>query len=165
MLLLHPDWNLTSTMNPKYVSSTITADRETSVPISGKPNDNSLLRLRGCITQILLGTPYKTADINHNLWGILSSNASYKAQHHEVFDPPTRTVVYLIIPDNSTSVVPSCANTIHKSIWHNFKLHKSSERTCRTFIIDAVEYIWIRKLWHSETIYSGVTTKALMDNI
>ena len=59
-----------------YVPATITAARANFVPISGKPKDNDLLRLSECLMPILLGIPYNTVDVNHNLWGILSSGAN-----------------------------------------------------------------------------------------
>ena len=82
-----------------------------------------------------------------------------------MFNPPTRPTAYLTIPDNSTSVVRSPSKTVHKPLWHNFKLHKAAERGCCAFIIDAVEDIWICGLQHNKTIYSNVTSKALIDNL
>ena len=94
--------------------ATITVARATLFPISGKPNYKDLLRLRECLTPILLRISYNIADGNHNLWEILSSDAVYKAKHHDVFDPPTWPFVYLIIPDYATFIVRSCAKTVQK---------------------------------------------------
>ena len=87
-LVLRPARNPTATMTLEDVSAIITAARENFVPISSKPQDNYLLRMREFRTLILLGIPYNTADGNHNLWGILSSDAAYKVQHRNVFAPP-----------------------------------------------------------------------------
>ena len=92
-LLVRPARNLTATMTTKDVSATITVDRATFVPIAGKTKDNNLLYIREFLTPILLGIPYNTVDGDNNLWGILSSDATYKAQHREEFSPPTRPAI------------------------------------------------------------------------
>ena len=66
---------------------------------------------------ILIRIPYNTTDGNHNIWVILSSDAAYKARHHGVFAPITGPVVYPMIPDDTTSVVRSRAETVHKMLW------------------------------------------------
>ena len=164
-LLLCLDWNLLAIMAPEDMPVTITMARETFVPITGKLNDNNLLCLRECLMPIILGIPYNTEDVNHNIWGILSSDAAYKLRHHKVFAPTTQPVVYLIIPDNATSVVRSCTDTFHKLLGHDFKLHEAAKVGCHTFIIDAVKDTWIHKIRHRETMYANVTTKALMNHL
>ena len=103
VLLLHAARNLTATMTPRYVFSTIAMVRATFVPISGKPKDNYLLSMRECLTPTLLGTPYNTADSYHNIWGIL-------------FTTHIWTAVYPTIPNDATSIVCSRYDTIHKYI-------------------------------------------------
>ena len=101
-------------MNSEYVSATITAARETFVPTAGKPKDNGIIRMRECLRPLLIGIPYKTADGNHNLWDKISSDADYKALHHEVFNTPTRPAVYPTIPGDATYVVCYRSETVHK---------------------------------------------------
>ena len=131
-LLLRPAQNLTSAMTSEDMPATITADRADFFPISGKPKDGDLLCLRKFLISILLRISYKTANGDHNLWGILSSDAACKSRHLEVFVPPTHPIVYPIIPNASTSVGRSCAEIVHKPLWHNFKLHEAAECGCRT---------------------------------
>ena len=52
--------NLAVIMTPKDVLATITAARDNFVPISGKPIDGNLLRLRECLIPILLTIRYNT---------------------------------------------------------------------------------------------------------
>ena len=75
-------------MTQRDVSATITADMDNFIPISGKPKDNDLHRLSECLTTILLGTPYNTVDGNNTLYGILSSDATYKSLQKQLFAPP-----------------------------------------------------------------------------
>ena len=148
-------------MTPEDMSAKITTARATFSPLTGKPKYGNLVRLIKCITPILLRIPIKTVDGDLNLWVMLSANAAYKARYREVFYTPTRPVVYLNTPDYTTSVFRSHAKTIHKFLWHDFKLHKAAEIICRAFIIDAVKGTWIRKFCHAYTIYADVTTKVL----
>ena len=85
-------------MTPKHVLATITAAQGAFIPISGKPKDYDLLHMKECLTLILLRILYNTVDVDHNLWGILSSDSVYKAHHNRVFMPPTRSGVYPKIP-------------------------------------------------------------------
>ena len=82
-----------------------------------------------------------------------------------MFYPPTRIFVYPIIPEDATSIVCYRSNTVHKSLWHNFKLQKAAKCGCHAFIIYASEYTWNRELRNYETTYSNITTKALMDHL
>ena len=144
-LLTRPAWNL-STMTPEHMSDTITAARANFVSISSKPKDDDIICLREFLMQILLVIPYNTTDSNHNLWGILSSNDVLKAQHHEVFDPPTRPVVYLTIPGNATSVVRSRSEIFQKMLWHDSNLHEAAGCGCCAFIINTIEETCTHKL-------------------
>ena len=143
MLLFCPTHNLTATVTPKYVSSTIIPDRTTFVPISRKTKYNNLLYLRECLTMILPLILYNTDDGNHGLWGVLSSYAAYKFQQNETLTPPTRPSLYLTIPDDATSVFRSRSETAQKSLWQYFRLHEAYICRCRTFIIDTTKYTWI----------------------
>ena len=67
------------------------------------------------------------------------------------------------IPDNATSIVRSCSKTVHKLMWHDYKLQEANRRSFCAFIINNVEDTWIRKLLYTETVYNNVTTKIFMD--
>ena len=82
-----------------------------------------------------------------------------------MFTSPKRPIVYLIIPNNATHVVCSCAKTVHKLRWHYFNLHKAAKHGYCAFIIDAIKDTWIYGSWQAKTIYSNITTKAFMDHI
>ena len=82
-----------------------------------------------------------------------------------MFAPPTRPVFYPIISNDYTSVFRSLSNTVHKSLWKYFNIHKSTERGCCAFIVGSIKITWICDLRHSKTIYYDVTTKAPMDHI
>ena len=75
-LLHRPARYLTKSMTHEGVSATITAARTTFVPITGKPKNNNLLRLREWLIPILLSIPYKNTSCNHNLWYRLYSDAA-----------------------------------------------------------------------------------------
>ena len=165
MLLLRPTQNLGAKMTPKNMSATITAARENFVSVTGKPKYGYLLRLSECLTLILIGIPYNIVDVDHNLCGILSSDAAYKARYNKVFTPLTHPTIYPTIPVNTTSFVRSLSDTVHKLLWHYFKLHKAAKLCCRAFIIKSVEDTWISELRNTKTIYSNVTTKEPMDHL
>ena len=110
-------------MTHEDVPTSITLARANFVPIFDKPKYNDLLRMSECFTPILLGIPYKTLNGYHNLRGILSFDGTYKSQHHKVFAPPTRPVIYPIISDDATSVVLSLSDTVHKLLWEILNLH------------------------------------------
>ena len=58
------------TMSQDDVLYTTTVDRATFFPIAVKPTDAGLLRMRECLTPILLVILYNTYDGANNLWGI-----------------------------------------------------------------------------------------------
>ena len=86
-------------------------------------------------------------------------------QNNAAFVLHTRSAVYPTIPYDATPAVCSHTKTVHKLMWHYLNLHEAVKRSFRSFIIDVVEYTWIRELRNAETIYTNVTNKALVDHL
>ena len=135
-------------------------------PITDKPSDTDLTRLREAIAPLLLQIPYDEPGGKHNLIGIIRPKIAYPKRYGKASPEPKRVRAhYLEIDDNATAVVWARIKAAHKAWRADRATFETARRETTQFVLAVVADTWVRELRDTDTIYTGVDTQALFAHL
>ena len=145
----------------QFAEATLSFDQ-----IIGQPTDSDIVRIYEALAQILLPIPYDEAHADHNLIGLVYSEAEYMAEYIDAFVTPSKPGIYdKDIPEDATEGVRARMEAIHKAVRRDYGLYEAAERGARQFIIDVVEETYIRDLKHNRLFYTQVKPIDFLDHL
>ena len=85
-------------------------------PITGKPSDIDLTRIRGAVAPLLMQILYDKTGAVNTLISLIRPKAAYVARYDEAFPDPKKVGAYdPNIDDEATNVVRARLNATHKA--------------------------------------------------
>ena len=155
-------------MKTTEIQASFVALLDTFKPITGQPTDKDLTCINLACLSAIVPIPFDRELGQHNLMGLLLSDADYK-QHNPkgvVFPAYIRPANYdkTIAADASFG---DCAQkeAVHKARIEDWKTFDCAQREVRNFIISAVEDTWIRKLQDPITGYSHQAPRGILEHL
>ena len=150
-------------MKPKEIVSKFANLLKKFEPINRQPSDTYLMRIRGVVAPLPLQILHNKTGAMHNLIGLIRPEAVYTTRYGTTFLEPTRVGAYdATISDGTPAVVCERTESAHKAKRAERATYKTTQRETAQFILAFVEDPWVRELINTNTLYTGVASKALL---
>ena len=134
-------------MTPDEIVSKFSLALDNFEPITDRPLDSDLTRLREAIAPLLLQIPYDETGGVHNLIGIVRAKPAYLKRYGKAFPEPTRVGSYdLEIDDNATAVVRARLKAAYKARRADRATYNTARRETTQFVLAVVADTWVREL-------------------
>ena len=137
-------------------------------PITGQPTDEDLTRLNLACLSAIVPIPFDRELGQHNLMGLLLSDADYTQRNSKgvVFPTYNRPPIYdTTIAKDASFGDRAQKEAIHKARIEDWKTFDCAQREVRNFIISAVEDTWIRELQDPITGYSHQAPRGILEHL
>ncbi len=154
-------------MNPKAITSALTAAQALFLPINGQTSNNVLVRLSDTISPILLKATYDCINGVYNLWGHVASADCYL---HHYGAPFVCSATRLACYDPSINAEASrgnrvCTKTAWAALPQDYKAYKVAEHGVKVFIKAILNDTWICNLCNPKILYSNTTALAIFNHL
>ena len=153
-------------MAPEEIVAKFANSLEHFEPIAGQPSDTDLTRIREVVAPLLLQILYDETGAVHNLVSLIRPEAAYITRYSAAFLEPTRVGEYdATINSNATAVVCAHKEAAHKAKRADRATYETARQDTAQFILAVVNETWVRELRDTETIYTDVAPKALINHL
>ena len=153
-------------MTPEDIVEKFAHSLEKFDSIAGQPSDSDLTIIRELIAPLLLQIPYDKTGAVHNLIGRIWPEAAYITRYGAEFPIPTSFGAYdPSIDDDSTAVVSTRTEAVHKAKRADRATYKTARRETAQFILTVIDDTWVRELRETNNLYTDVAPKALISHL
>jgi hypothetical protein len=153
-----------------YIALLLAKAAENHPRIVGQLSDNDVFAMTEVLFPILHDADYDmtvvAGRVNHNLVGLIQTDAAYTATWTAAFPRPARSAPYdPTIPDAATLVIRNRMEAAHTAIIADFEIFTAAKKVVLAFIQTVVKETWFKSLRHPITFYNNVTSYILLEHL
>ena len=134
-------------------------------PIPGQPSADDIFILRSKLINELYPQKFDAEHGKHNLMGIVTTSAKYKAKFGAEF--PTYKPQPAVGKDMDHAEAPKrhVATVLHKARVADYEMYKAAINAVRSLLLNHVDETWIIALKKEGTEYGEVTPNEILDHL